>query len=119
MNTSVHEQNGSVTLEDISGWFVGDKESSVHAAQEAVMQALGEDVAYEAVKLQLREVVDHEDKTKPYSDEDLVKQLAKHGAKIVAMGADLAHSLTMIHLAEDLKGNDWPVPTHTSRAIPR
>ena len=33
----------------------------------------------------------------------------ENGAKVVAMGADMAHSLTMIHLAEDLMGEDWPV----------
>lgn len=32
-----------------------------------------------------------------------------NGAKILALGADMAHSLTMIHLAEDLKGEAWPV----------
>lgn len=32
-----------------------------------------------------------------------------HGAKIVALGADMAHSLTMIHLAEDLLEERWPV----------
>ncbi|MFT7518526.1 MAG: aminoglycoside 3-N-acetyltransferase, partial [Kiritimatiellia bacterium] len=30
-------------------------------------------------------------------------------AWIVAMGADMAHSLTMIHLAEDYLGEQWPV----------
>lgn len=34
---------------------------------------------------------------------------ARHGAKVLALGADMAHSLTMIHVAEDLKGEDWPV----------
>lgn len=35
--------------------------------------------------------------------------LYENHCKVVAMGADLAHSLTMIHLAEDLLGEDWPV----------
>lgn len=34
---------------------------------------------------------------------------AKHNAKIVALGCDLAHSLTMIHVAEDCHEQDWPV----------
>jgi len=33
-----------------------------------------------------------------------------HGAKIVALGVDMAHSLTMIHVAEDVAGDRWPVP---------
>ena len=33
----------------------------------------------------------------------------KHSAKIVALGVDLAHSLTMIHVAEDAFESAWPV----------
>ncbi len=33
-----------------------------------------------------------------------------HGAKIAALGVDMAHSLTMIHVAEDVLGDDWYVP---------
>jgi len=35
----------------------------------------------------------------------------KNGAKIIAIGVDLAHSLTMIHLAEDLFESAWPIKT--------
>lgn len=34
---------------------------------------------------------------------------AEHGAKIVALGVDMAHSLTMIHVAEDSYEDLWPV----------
>lgn len=34
----------------------------------------------------------------------------RHHAKIVAVGADLARSLTMIHVAEDMWDENWPVP---------
>lgn len=34
---------------------------------------------------------------------------AKHNAKVVALGVDLAHSLTMIHVAEDCYESEWPV----------
>jgi len=47
MKTTVKREGDQVRLEGITGWFVGDKESSVHAAQEAVMQAAGHDVTYE------------------------------------------------------------------------
>ena len=33
----------------------------------------------------------------------------RKNAKIVALGVDLAHSLTMIHVAEDAFQSDWPV----------
>lgn len=33
----------------------------------------------------------------------------RNGAKIIGIGVDLAHSLTMIHLAEDLFESSWPI----------
>ena len=33
-----------------------------------------------------------------------------HNAEIVAVGVDVAHSLTMIHVAEDMWEDDWVVP---------
>lgn len=46
MKTTVHRDGDRVWLEGVEGWFVGQKESSVHAAQEAIMKAVGEDVPY-------------------------------------------------------------------------
>ena len=46
MSTTVKREKDKVWLEGVTGWFVGDQESSVHAAQEAVMQAAGQDVTY-------------------------------------------------------------------------
>ena len=37
------------------------------------------------------------------------KYCVDHGAKIVALGVDLAHSLTMIHVAEDSYEGLWPI----------
>ncbi len=34
---------------------------------------------------------------------------AQHGARIVALGTDLTHSLTMIHVAEDAYAEEWPI----------
>ena len=42
----------------------------------------GEEVAWDAVRLKLQEIVDNEDKEHPLSDVDLVKELAKHGIKV-------------------------------------
>ncbi len=47
MRTTIHKEGDRVVLEGVNGWFVGDKGSSVHAAQEAVMRAVGEDVTYD------------------------------------------------------------------------
>lgn len=42
----------------------------------------GEEVAWDAIRIKLQEVVDKEDKSNPYSDEDLMKELAKHGLNV-------------------------------------
>jgi RNA polymerase sigma-54 factor len=42
----------------------------------------GEDVAWDKIRLRLQEVVDQEDKSKPLSDDDLVKALAEHGLTV-------------------------------------
>jgi RNA polymerase sigma-54 factor len=42
----------------------------------------GEDVAWDAIRIKLQEVVDNEDKANPYSDDDLVRELRKHGLTV-------------------------------------
>ena len=42
----------------------------------------GEDVAWDVIRIKLREVVDAEDKQHPLSDDALVEELAKHGYKL-------------------------------------
>ncbi len=42
----------------------------------------GEDVAWDAIRIKLQEVVDGEDKTDPYSDDALVRELKKHGLNV-------------------------------------
>lgn len=42
----------------------------------------GEEIAWDAIRNKLQEIVDEEDKSKPYSDDELVKQLAAHGLKV-------------------------------------
>lgn len=47
MKTQLQHDGDRVWIEGVNGWFRGDKESSVHAAQEAVMQVVGEKIAYD------------------------------------------------------------------------
>jgi hypothetical protein len=47
VNTTVRREDDRVWIEGVSGWFVGDRESSVHAAEAAVMEAVGKDITYE------------------------------------------------------------------------
>ncbi len=42
----------------------------------------GEDVAWETIRLRLTELIDKEDKQKPYSDDDLVTELSKLGLTV-------------------------------------
>jgi RNA polymerase sigma-54 factor len=42
----------------------------------------GEDIAWETIRLRLTELIDKEDKQKPYSDDDLVQELAKLGLNV-------------------------------------
>ncbi|MGQ9575972.1 MAG: RNA polymerase factor sigma-54 [Thermoguttaceae bacterium] len=46
------------------------------------LSADGEQVAWDAVRLKLQELIDSEDKAKPYSDDELVKALAAQGIKV-------------------------------------
>jgi RNA polymerase sigma-54 factor len=46
------------------------------------VSAQGEEVAWDAVRLKLQEIVDHEDKRSPHSDDELVGELAKHGLTV-------------------------------------
>ena len=42
----------------------------------------GEEVAWDKVRLKLQAIVDGENKSKPFSDDALVEELAKHGIKV-------------------------------------
>lgn len=44
--------------------------------------ATGEEVAYEQIKRKLLEIIDREDKSNPYSDDDLVNQLSAAGCPV-------------------------------------
>jgi RNA polymerase sigma-54 factor len=46
------------------------------------VSADGEEVAWDAVRLKLQEIVDHENKQQPFSDDELVGELAKHGLTV-------------------------------------
>ena len=42
----------------------------------------GDDVAWDIVRIKLQELVDHEDKAKPLSDDELVKRLKAQGINV-------------------------------------
>ncbi len=41
--------------------------------------AEGDSVSWDAIRAKLQEIIDNEDKSNPYNDDELVEQLAKHG----------------------------------------
>jgi len=47
MSASIRREGTRVWLEGVKGWSFREKQSSVHAAQEAAMRAVGEDVTYD------------------------------------------------------------------------
>jgi len=46
------------------------------------VSAQGEEVAWDTVRRKLQEIIDHEDKRNPYSDEELAAKLAEHGLTV-------------------------------------
>jgi RNA polymerase sigma-54 factor len=44
--------------------------------------ASGEEIAWDTVRLRLQEIIDQEDKRRPYSDDELVKELGKRGLNV-------------------------------------
>ena len=68
----------------------------------------GEEVAWDAVRLKLQEIVDNEDKQHPLSDEELVKELAKHGITVAR------RTVTKYRKAMDIPSSrqrrDWSAP---------
>ena len=42
----------------------------------------GDQVAWDAIRVKLQELVDNEDKSSPYSDDELVKELVRHGLSV-------------------------------------
>jgi RNA polymerase sigma-54 factor len=68
----------------------------------------GEEVAWDAVRIKLREVVDGEDKQKPFSDDELVKELARHGLTVAR------RTITKYRKAMDIPSSrqrrDWSKP---------
>lgn len=47
MNTKVRREHDRVWIDGVTGWSVRDRQSSVHAAHETVMRAVGETVDYD------------------------------------------------------------------------
>ncbi len=69
------------------------------------ISADGEEVAWDAVRLRLQEIVDHEDKQHPLSDDELVKELAKHGLTVARR--TVTKYRKAMNIASSRQRRDW------------
>lgn len=78
----------------------------------------GDDVAWDAVRLKLQEIVDHEDKQKPFSDDELVKELARHG--ITVARRTVTKYRKAMNIPSSRQRKDWTLVGNSSngRAVP-
>lgn len=73
------------------------------------LSADGEEVAWDAIRIKLQELVDNEDKRKPYSDDELVKELARHGLKVARR--TVTKYRQKMGIPSSRQRRDWTKPT--------
>ncbi len=71
------------------------------------VSADGDEVAWDTVRLKLQEVIDHEDKSNPYSDDDLVKVLGTHG--ITVARRTITKYRKAMNIASSRQRRDWSI----------
>jgi RNA polymerase sigma-54 factor len=72
-------------------------------------ETTGEDVAYETIKQKLREVIEHEDKSNPLSDEDLVTKLNEAGYPVARR--TVTKYRKMLNIPSSRQRKDWTAVT--------
>jgi RNA polymerase sigma-54 factor len=90
----------------------------------------GEDVAWDIIRLRLQEIVDHEDKSSPHSDDELVEELKKKG--LVVARRTVTKYRQKMNIPSSRQRRDWskngkhadhesdgqPIPAATPAAAP-
>jgi RNA polymerase sigma-54 factor len=69
------------------------------------MSADGEEVAWDAVRLKLQEIIDGENKQHPLSDDELVKELSKHGLTVARR--TVTKYRKAMNIASSRQRRDW------------
>src|SRR5262249_20853482 len=69
------------------------------------VSADGEEVAWDAVRLKLQEIIDDENKQHPLSDDELVKELAKHGLTVARR--TVTKYRKAMNIASSRQRRDW------------
>ncbi len=72
------------------------------------VSAAGEEVAWDAVRLKLQEIIDSENKQHPLSDDDLVGELAKHGLTVARR--TVTKYRKAMDIASSRQRRDWGAP---------
>jgi RNA polymerase sigma-54 factor len=78
------------------------------------VSADGEEVAWDAVRLKLQEIIDHEDKQDPLSDDELVKELSKHGLTVARR--TVTKYRKAMNIASSRQRRDWSVAPRVKAA---
>ncbi len=76
----------------------------------------GEEVAYDAVRLKLQQIIDNEDKQAPLSDEDLVKELAAQGVTVARR--TVTKYRKAMRIPSSRQRRDWSAPAPAKKAEP-
>jgi RNA polymerase sigma-54 factor len=80
------------------------------------VSASGEEVAWDTVRLKLQEIVDHEDKQNPYSDDELVKELGKHGLTVARRTVTKYRKAMSIPSSRQRR--DWTIAANQAKSLP-
>lgn len=70
----------------------------------------GDEVAWDTVRLKLQEVIDEEDKSNPFSDDDLVHELRKRG--LVVARRTITKYRQKMDIPSSRQRRDWTEPGH-------
>ncbi len=71
----------------------------------------GEDVAWDSIRIKLQELIDKEDKSDPYSDDELVKELKKHG--LTAARRTITKYRKKMDIPSSRQRRDWSKPANS------
>jgi RNA polymerase sigma-54 factor len=68
----------------------------------------GEEIAWDTVRLKLQEVIDAEDKSNPFSDDELVRELRKRG--LVVARRTITKYRQKMDIPSSRQRRDWSQP---------
>ena len=80
------------------------------------VSAGGEEVAWDAVRIKLQEIVDHENKHHPHSDDELVQELAKHGLTVARR--TVTKYRKAMNIPSSRQRRDWTADVPAAASIP-